>query len=350
MQDFPLFPEAASSIAPEVDHLYLAWAGISVFFATLIALLIVVFFMKYRQKAPQSVGKEPEVSTLPIEIGWSVLPLVITLVMFTWGAKVFFDQNRPPADSVDYFASAKQWMWKFQHPDGIRETNDLHVPVGQAIRMTMTSQDVIHSLYLPAFRVKADVVPGRYTTLWFRPTKPGSYHLFCAEYCGTEHSKMGGTIHVLEEEAYETWLASQRLGNPVRASGRQLFEQLACDTCHREQTEATAETGPARAPALAGLAGRDVTLHDGRRVRADETYLRESILDPQKKIVAGWQPIMPTYRGQVTEEQVLELITYIKTLKTPEEAAAREPEGDASVEVARAQAGSEPASHEGEIR
>lgn len=348
MQDFPLFPDAASSLARDVDYLYFAWAGISVFFATLIALLIVVFFVKYRQKAPQSVGKELEMSTLPLEIGWSILPLVITLAMFTWGAKVFFDLSRPPADAVDYFASAKQWMWKFQHPEGIRETNDLHVPVGQAVRMTMTSQDVIHSLYLPAFRVKADVVPGRYTTVWFRADKPGSYHLFCAEYCGTEHSKMGGTIHVLEEEDYDQWIESQRLGNPVRASGRRLFEQLACDTCHREGSDSMADLGPERAPRLAGLLGREVTLHDGSRVTADETYVRESILNPQEKIVAGWQPIMPTYRGQVTEEQVLDLITYIKTLETPTETSPDTPgeSAETPTEVARIDAASE----EGEIR
>lgn len=319
MQDFPLFPEAASTVAPHVDALYITWSVISLFFSALIAVLILVFFVKFRQRAPQAVGREHEGSTLPLEITWSVIPLVIALTMFGWGAKVFFEQSRPPADAVDYFASAKQWMWKFQHPEGIRETNDLHVPVGQAVRMTMTSQDVIHSLYLPAFRVKMDVVPGRYTTLWFRPTKPGAYHLFCAEYCGTEHSKMGGTIYVLEKEEYDEWLVANQVGNPVREEGEKLFAQLACDTCHRTgEPAAGGELVAERGPRLDGLVGRQVTFHDGRKQVADMTYVRESILDPQKKIVAGWQPVMPTYRGQVDEEQILALVAYIRSLGSEE--------------------------------
>jgi cytochrome c oxidase subunit II len=342
MQDhLPLFPEAASSMAAEVDHLYFAWAAISIFFAALIALAIVVFFVKFRQRAPQAVGREPDFPTLPLELTWSIIPLIIALTMFTWGAKVFFDLNRPPVDSVDYLAVGKQWMWKFQHPEGIRETNDLHVPLGQAIRMTMTSQDVIHSLYLPAFRVKADVVPGRYSTVWFRATKPGSYHLFCAEYCGTEHSKMGGTIHVLEPEEYERWLASNQLGNPVRAAGAQLFRQLSCDTCHRPRGEAAGGEGGQRpaayalGPDLTGLAGREVRLQNGRTTEADANYLRESILDPQAKVVAGWQPVMPTYRGQVTEEQVMSLVAYIQALdetSSESESLAAAPEAGAGEE------------------
>jgi cytochrome c oxidase subunit 2 len=318
--DLPLFPEAASSLASEVDHLYLAWLGISLFFSLLIALLIVIFFMKFRQRNAQPVGEDLHISTLPLEIGWTVIPLLIVLGMFAWGTKVFFDLSRPPRDAVDYFASGKQWMWKFQHPEGVRETNDLHVPVGQAVRLTMTSQDVIHSFYVPAFRVKADVVPGRYSTVWFRPIKPGEYHLFCAEYCGTEHSRMRGTVHVMEPDDYEEWLTRGQQGSPVRVSGRQLFERLACDTCHRDG----GSTGlPERAPQLAGLLGRRVELQGGRSVVADDSYIRESILDPQAKIVAGWQPIMPTYRGQMTEEEMFELLAYLRGLQDPEPAMAR---------------------------
>jgi cytochrome c oxidase subunit 2 len=204
----------------------------------------------------------------------------------------------------------------------VREINDLHVPVGQPVRITMTSQDVIHSLYIPAFRIKADVIPGRYTTLWFKPTKPGAYHIFCAEYCGTEHSKMGGTIYVLERPEYDAWLATGQVGPTMQASGEQLFAQLACNTCHRVG-EAAAAGLPARAPSLEGLFGTPVTLTSGRSVVVDEGYVRESILNPKAKIVQGWQPIMPTYQGQVSEEQLNELVVYIKNLgsEAPPEAA-----------------------------
>jgi len=316
MPDLPLFPESASSLSGEVDALYLTWVGISVFFSVLIALLILVFFVKYRQR-DRPVGRPLTISTLPVEITWSVIPLIITLVMFTWGAKVFFDLSTPPPDAVDFYAVGKQWMWKFQHPQGVREINDLHVPVGQPIRVTMTSQDVIHSLYLPAFRVKADVLPGRYTTVWFKPTKVGKYHLFCAEYCGTEHSKMGGTIHVMEQAEYDAWLASGGVGTTLQASGAALFEQLACHTCHRLGDAPAPEGLAPRAPSLEGVFGTRVALTTGREVEVDEDYIRESILNPRAKIVAGWQPIMPTYQGQVSEEQLNELVAYIKDLGPP---------------------------------
>lgn len=326
MPDLPLLPEAASSVAPEVDALYWAWIAIGVFFSLLIAGLIVTFFMKYRQRDPEAMGKPLTVSTLPLEITWSVIPLVIALGMFAWGAKVFFDLSQPPLDAIDFYAVGKQWMWKFQHPQGVREINDLHVPVGQPVRITMTSQDVIHSLYIPAFRVKADVIPGRYTTVWFKATKPGAYHIFCAEYCGTEHSKMGGTIYVLERPEYDTWLATGQVGPTMQASGEQLFERLACSTCHRLGEAATAGLA-ARAPSLEGLFGTRVTLTSGRTVVADEGYIRESILNPKAKIVEGWQPIMPTFQGQVSEEQLNELVVYIKSLKSLGE---QEPAGEAA--------------------
>ena len=316
MPDLPLFPESASSLSGEVDALYLTWVGISIFFSVLIALLILVFFVKYRRR-DRPVGRPLTLSTLPVEITWSAIPLLIVLGMFTWGAKVFFDLSTPPPDAVDFYAVGKQWMWKFQHPQGVREINDLHVPVGQPIRITMTSQDVIHSLFIPAFRVKADVLPGRYTTVWFKPTKVGEYHLFCAEYCGTEHSKMGGTVHVMEQAQYDAWLASGGVGTTLQASGAALFERLACNTCHRLGDAPAPEGLAPRAPALEGLFGTRVALTTGREVEADEDYIRESILNPRAKIVAGWQPIMPTFQGQVSEEQLNELVAYIKDLGQP---------------------------------
>src|SRR6202035_1404444 len=243
----------------------------------------------------------------------------INLAMFGWGAKVYFDLYRPPANAVEYFAIGRQWMWKFQHPEGNREINQLHVPVGQAVKMTMTSEDVIHSFYVPAFRLKQDVLPGRYTTVWFRPDRPGTYHLFCAEYCGTEHSLMIGSVVVMEPTDYEAWLSGSRPGVSTVDSGAQLFQSLACVTCH-----APAPGMPARAPRLEGLFGRAVKLADGRTVTADDNYIRESILSPAAKVTAGWEPIMPTFQGQVTEEQLVQLVAYVKSLAAP----AREAEAE----------------------
>jgi cytochrome c oxidase subunit 2 len=287
----------------------------------LIALLIVVFFMKYRRRPGRNeVGSELG-GSLPLELVWSFIPLVIALGMFAWGARVFFDLSRPPAESLEFYAVGKQWMWKFQHPAGNREINDLHVPMGTPVKLTMTSEDVIHSLYIPAFRVKADVLPGRYTTVWFTATKPGAYHIFCAEYCGSEHSLMGGTIYVLDPMEYENWLVTGQTGPPMEISGAELFERLACNTCHQVGDEPLPGGMANRAPSLARIFGTEVTLTNGRTITVDETYIRESILDPQAKVVEGWQPIMPTYRGQVTEEQVNQLVAYLKKLTQDSESA-----------------------------
>ncbi len=311
--ELPLFPEAASSNAAQVDALYLIWTAVSLFFAVLIGVLIVVFMVKYRRKHADEVGLREKEAPL-LEIVWSAIPLIIALGMFGWGTRVYFDLVRPPSDAVEYFAVGKQWMWKFQHPEGVREINQLHVPVGQSIKLTITSEDVIHSVYFPAFRTKQDAVPGRYTNLWFKATKTGTYHLFCAEYCGTEHSKMIGQVTVMEPQDYEAWLASggqaTAASTPV-ASGAQLFSTYAFDTCHRDVNDPR----PPRAPQLAGLFGTEVALSDGKTALVDDTYLRESILNPQAKMVAGWDPIMPTFQGQISEEQLAQLLAYIKSLE-----------------------------------
>lgn len=303
--DVPLFPEQASTLAAKVDHLYFFALTLSAFFSLLIAVFIFVFFVKYRRRRAGEVG-EPAHGSMALEVIWSVVPLLITMVLFGWGARVFLEQMTPPEGGVEYFATAKQWMWKFQHPTGQREINALHVPVGETIKLTMTSEDVIHSFYVPAFRVKQDVVPGRYTQIWFQATKPGTYHLFCAEYCGAEHSQMIGWVTVMEPADYETWL-SGGAKKSLASAGEDLFQQLGCITCHR------ADSG-GRGPALTGVFGKTVSLQGGAAAMADEGYLRESILDPQAKVVSGYQPIMPTFKGLVSEEQVLALITYIKTL------------------------------------
>jgi len=303
--NFPLFPVRASNFADKVDPLYFFLVGVTVFFTLVIFLTITVFAIKYRRsvhpKAEQIEG------SLVVEVTWTVIPLAIALVIFVWGVSVYYSYGAPPKDSLRVYGTARQWMWKFQHADGQREINELHVPVGRDVAVTLISQDVIHSFFVPAFRVKMDVLPNRYRTVWFRPTRTGTYHLFCAEYCGTAHSGMIGSVVVMEPGDYETWLASGGEGS-LGSSGEKLFRHFGCISCHRSDKGA-------RGPDLAGLYGREVHLQDGSTVMADENYIRESILAPKAKIVAGWQPIMPVFQGQVDEEEMLELIAYIKTLQ-----------------------------------
>jgi cytochrome c oxidase subunit 2 len=305
----PFFPEQATGAAREVDAMFGVWLAVSLFFTLLIAALIVVFMVRFRRRHPDEVGRT-ERPWPALEIIWSAVPFFIMLAMFAWGARVFFEQRRAPADAVEYWAIGKQWMWKFQHPNGNREINHLHVPVGQTVKLTMTSEDVIHSFGVPAFRLKQDVNPGYYTTVWFRPDRPGTYHLFCNQYCGAEHSRMVGSIVVMTPDDYAAWMAGgPAAGQSSVAAGAQLFQSLACYTCH--------EMGPgwmARGPSLQGVYGHQVALEGGGTVLADEGYLRESILLPAAKVVKGWQPIMPTYQGQVSEEQLIDLIAYLKSI------------------------------------
>jgi cytochrome c oxidase subunit II len=312
-QNAPLFPERASAIARQVDHLFLFALGGAAFFSILIALLIFYLGIRYRRRSPSEVGTPPAEhsrATTILEATWSLVPLGLLAILFVWGARLYFVIARPPANAAEIQVVGKQWMWKVQHPEGNREINELHVPVGLPVRLTLTSEDVIHSFFLPEFRIKTDVLPGRYTTLWFQADRIGTYHLFCSQYCGAEHSHMTGRVVVMEPHDYQAWLAGEKRGRPPAASGAALFVSKACVTCHRPDTAA-------RAPILVGLFGRKVALQDGRSIVADETYIRESILNPQAKIVAGYQPIMPTFQGQVGEEELLQLIDYVKTLKTP---------------------------------
>jgi cytochrome c oxidase subunit II len=303
----PLFPERASTMAGRVDALYFFLIGIAVFFSLLIAGLIVFYAVKYRRRAPAEIGADIHGSLL-LEIGWSGIPLLITMVIFVWGASVFFAMAHPPDDALNIYVVGKQWMWKFQHLDGQREIDELHVPLGRPVKLVMTSEDVIHDFFVPAFRVKADVLPGRYTTLWFEPTVPGRYHLFCAEYCGTKHSGMIGQVVVMEPSEYQTWLSGGAPEGSLASAGAKLFADLACNTCHRPDAQG-------RGPVLEGLFGKSVALQNGETVVVDEAYVRESILTPAAKITAGFQPIMPTFQGLVTEEQLLELVEYVKSLQ-----------------------------------
>jgi len=294
-------------MAGQVDALYIYLLLVSGFMTALIFLSVLVLAIKYRRSAGHH-AKPIEGSTL-LEITWSIIPLMVMMTFFVWGAVIYFQERTPPADATEVYVVAKQWMWKIEHMEGQREINELHVPVGQNIKLIMTSQDVIHSFYVPAFRLKQDVLPGRYTTLWFKATKPGRYHLFCAEYCGTQHSGMGGDIVVMEPQEYAQWMAGGPTA-PLQDTGKQLFSTLGCATCHRFDVQG-------RGPNLLGVYSKPVLLEDGRTVIADENYVRESILNRTAKIVNGFKPVMPTFQGIVSEEQLNALVAYVKSLAQP---------------------------------
>ena len=310
-QSLPLFPERASSFAGGVDAFFIFLVLVALFFSVVVGVGILYFSFRYRRTASNPVGKRVH-GSLFLEIAWMAVPFVIAMFMFAWGSKLYVTMRRPPSDALEIYVVGKQWMWKVQHPDGRREFDELHVPVNRDIKLTMISEDVIHDFFVPAFRVKMDVLPGRYTTLWFRATKTGRYHLFCSQYCGTEHSHMGGWVIVMEPSDYQAWLTGGSGSESLEQSGQALFTQLACVSCHGEGQG----PGP-RAPALRGVYGSKVKLSDGRTVLADEAYIRESILDPRAKIVAGYEPIMPTFQGVISEDQLLQLIAYVKSLGVP---------------------------------
>ena len=309
---FRFTPEDASSVAGKVDALYLYLVSVTIFFSALIFVLVTYFAIRYRQRPGVPRPKVGHGSHLWLEIIWIGIPFVLVMIMFGWGAKLYMRMRTPPPDAMEVSVVARQWMWKLQHPNGRREINELHVPVGTPVRLRMMSEDVIHSFYVPAFRVKQDVLPGtNYSTLWFEPTKVGEYHLFCAEYCGTEHAGMTGKIVVMEPEEYQRWLTSGAPVTSMADAGKQLFEVKAgCQSCH------SLSSGQ-RGPDLAGVYGKRIQLKDGRNVVADEDYLRESILRPDTHVVFGYgeKSIMPPYLGTLSEDDVLQLIAYIKTLK-----------------------------------
>jgi cytochrome c oxidase subunit II len=315
MWNFPLFPDAASSMAGQVDALYYFLITVSLFFTVIIFGGCAYFAIAYQRRDPDFVPAGQKDSMI-LEVVWSVIPFMITLLMFAWGAVIFFRVYTPPEGAMEMYAVGKQWMWKTQHPEGHREINELHVPMGRDIKMTMTTEDVIHSFFIPAFRVKKDVVPGKYTTMWFKPTKVGKYHLFCAEYCGNQHSGMVGWVHVMEPADYEAWLAGVNRGETMAQAGERLFSRLGCASCHQEDNKG-------RCPTLKDIFNKPVQLQNGQKAMVDESYLRESVLKPQAKVVAGYQnQEMPTFQGQVSEDGLLQLVAYIKTLTKPDAAAA----------------------------
>jgi len=312
-EHLPFWTESASTTAGRVDALYLFLVLVSTIMTALIFTTLIVFAVRFRKRR----GKPAEQieGSHVLEITWSVIPFGIFMSFFVWGAVLYFQERTPPQDATEIYTVAKQWMWKFEHSEGQREINELHVPIGRDVKLIMTSQDVIHSFYVPAFRIKQDVLPGRYTTFWFHATKAGTYHLFCAEYCGTEHSGMIGWIVVMEPRDYQAWMTSGGGSQPLAVTGQKLFSQLGCVTCHRSDTQG-------RGPNLVGVYGKQVLLEDGRTVTADENYIRESILEPAAKIVQGFKPVMPTFQGQISDEQLNALVAYVKSLAQPPKATA----------------------------
>ena len=303
-----LFPDQASTAATQVDSLFLFLLATSGFIVLLISTLIVYFAVKYRRRSESEMPSQITGNDR-LEFAWTIIPFGMFMVFFFWGANVYLNLVQPPSNSMQVYVVAKQWMWKFEHAEGQQEINELHVPLGRPVKLIMTSQDVIHSFFVPDFRIKQDVLPNRYTTTWFQATKTGQYRLFCTQYCGTEHAQMTGYVYVMDPAAYQQWASGgPSAAQSPAAAGQKLFEQFGCAACHRPD-------GRGPGPALAGVFGSTVRLQGGGTVTADESYLRESILDPTAKTVEGFQPIMPSFRGRLTNEQIMQLIEYIKTLK-----------------------------------
>lgn len=305
-RDWQLFPDSASTIAGRVDGIFWFLTGLTLILSGTIALLIVGLSVRYRKSA--KVNRQPYRPPFLLELFWLFFPLPLLLLIYFWSANVYLEMQHPPADTLDIQVVARQWMWKLQHPSGRREIDRLHIPANRPIKLNMISEDVIHSFFVPAFRVKQDVLPGRYTSIWFEANQAGTYHLFCAEYCGTNHSRMTGQVIVMPPTEYQQWLDGERSVQSPKLSGADLFEQFRCGTCHEGGGSSS------RAPNLRGLFGRPVTLNDGQTVMADEAYLRESILRPAAKQVAGFPLIMPSYQDQISEEGLLDLIAYIESL------------------------------------
>ncbi len=308
----PMQPPAASTIAGEVDQVYYLLTGITLFFTVLIFSIIFYFMVKYRRRSPDE--KPPEVhSSLVLELAWTIIPSLICVVVFVWASSLYIRNSRPPATSTEIFVIGKQWMWHLQHPEGPREINELHVPVGVPVKLTMTSQDVIHGFYIPSFRIKKDVLPGRYTSIWFEATEEGTYHLFCTEFCGTNHTEMIGWVYVMSPTDYAAWLSNSERSEPMAQQGERIFNHYTCGYCH-------VADGTGRGPSLVGIFGKPEKLAGGEMRMVDEDLIRQALLQPNSVPVAGYAPIMPTFQGQFTEEQILQLIAYVKSLGLQERA------------------------------
>ena len=311
MPGLPFWPPTASGYASQINVLFGALLIVGALTAGLVFFLMLFFANKYRHGSNADRSGTTK-KTWRFEVSWTVATLLIFVGLAVWGADIYLHLYNPPANAVQIFVVGKQWMWKAQHPGGQREINALHVPVGQPIRLVLASQDVIHSFFIPALRIKQDVVPGRYETMWFRADKVGRYHLFCAEYCGTDHAHMGGWITVMEPRDFGRWLQAQGGQETLAAQGKDLFRRYGCSGCHEAG-------GTVRAPRLEGVFGSPVPLSDGSVVIADERYVRDSILDPKAQVAAGYAPVMPTFAGQIGEDDLAKLVAYVESIG-PEQA------------------------------
>jgi cytochrome c oxidase subunit II len=309
-------PDIASQWAAKWEWLNWYLNFWMILFTGLIFVAVFGFAIKYRRRSDED-RPRPILGSVPLEVLWIVVPFLISMTMFVWGASLYYEYGSPPTNATEIYVVGKQWMFHTQHPGGQREINELHVPTGRPIKLTMSSEDVIHSFFIPAFRLKRDIIPGRYTSIWFNATKPGKYHLFCAEYCGTQHSRMIGSVYVMEPADFEAWLGGGGTGS-MASQGEKLFSQLGCATCHQL-------TQQGRCPILANVFGSKVELQNGASVVADEAYVRESVLTPSAKVVAGFQNIMPSYQGQISEQNILQLIAYVKSLSATAAAPASAP-------------------------
>jgi cytochrome c oxidase subunit 2 len=312
---FPIWPDTASAYASQVNFLFGSLLVIGGLTAGLVFFLLLFFANKYRHGS-NAHRHEPTKKTWRWEVGWTTASLLIFVGLAVWGGNLYVHLYNPPPNALQIFIVGKQWMWKAQHPGGQREINELHVPAGQDIRLVMASQDVIHSFFIPALRIKQDVVPGRYETMWFRADKVGRYHLFCAEYCGTDHAHMGGWLTVMDPRDFGNWLRAQGGQKTLAAQGEQLFHSYGCSGCHEPG-------GTVRAPNLDGVFGSPVPLSDGRVVTADERYVRDSILDPKAEVAAGYAPVMPTFAGQIGEDDLAKLVAYIESIGPQRRAGSR---------------------------
>ncbi|WP_169980288.1 cytochrome c oxidase subunit II [Tautonia rosea] len=314
MWEFPLFPDSASTFAPKVDALYIGLMIVSAAFTFAFCFFVLFFAVKYRRGSKADRSNIRDSSPLAEAI-YITVPTLIGIGLFMWGAIIYFELVSPPGDSIEIYVTGKQWMWKAQHPEGSSEINELHIPAGKPVRLIMTSEDVIHSYYIPDFRAKQDVLPGRYTSMWFHPTKVGRFRLFCTEYCGTEHSRMGGWVTVMEPAAYEAWLEGSSETTGLAAEGEALFRQYHCSGCHGANSTV-------KAPPLEGVFGGPVPLLNDPKdpqsgskiIVADERYVRDSILRPMEEVVAGYEPLMPSFAGQIPEDDLLKLVSYIKSI------------------------------------
>ncbi|MBZ5697435.1 MAG: cytochrome c oxidase subunit II [Acidobacteriia bacterium] len=372
MQGIAIHPEQASTIAPSVDYLFSFLTAAALFFTVLMFLIIFYFMIKYRRRSPVDRAKAIE-GTLPLEILWIAIPTVIVAVIFVWGSRLYLRNAEPPPGSMEVFVTGRQWMWKVEHPEGQREINELHVPVGRPVKLTMTSEDGIHSFYVPAFRVQKNVLPGQYTSLWFEPTKVGTFHFFCGQYCGAFHAGMTGSVIVVKPDEYAQWLTGVVPGETVAAAGapgavmapagvqggttaaagaqggsavagEKQFQQSGCPVCHLDN-------GKGLGPSFVGLYGNPVHLTNGQTVTADDAFIRECILTPDVRRVAGYPPLMASFQGQLSDEQVLNVIAYIRSLgakpgKPPEKEGAGVPGGGATA-PAGAQGGTAAAGAQG---